>query len=70
MATNLLERSKYGKHQKVWGNQAAHGSASTDLAPAFSRIPLLELPRSGTVTGSRPDLQHEMRPTVFGAPPN
>ena len=35
-----------GKHQKVWGNQAAHGSASTDLAPAFSRIPPLELPRS------------------------
>ena len=34
------------KHQKVWGNQAAHSSASTDLAPAFSRIPLLELPRS------------------------
>ena len=30
----------------MWGNQAAHGSASTDLAPAFSRIPLLELPRS------------------------
>ena len=26
-----------GKHQKVWDNQAAHGSASTDLAPAFSR---------------------------------
>ena len=37
---------EYGKHQKVWGNQAAHGSASTDLAPAFSQIPLLELPRS------------------------
>ena len=35
-----------GKHQKVWGNQAAHGSTSTDLAPAFSRIPLLELLRS------------------------
>ncbi len=30
----------------MWGNQTAHGSASTDLAPAFSRIPLLELPRS------------------------
>ena len=37
---------RYGKHQKVWGNQAAHGSASTDPAPAFSRIPPLELPRS------------------------
>ena len=35
-----------GKHQKVWGNQAAHGSTSADLAPAFSRIPLLELLRS------------------------
>ena len=35
-----------GKHQKVWGNQAAHGSTSTDLAPAFSRISLLELLRS------------------------
>ena len=31
---------------KVWGKQAAHGSASTDLAPAFSRIPPLGLPRS------------------------
>ena len=29
----------------MWGNQAAHGSASTALAPAFSRIPPLELPR-------------------------
>ena len=38
--------SSNGKHQKVWGNQAAHSSASTDLPPAFSRIPLLELPHS------------------------
>ena len=42
----LNRTSHIGKHRKVWGNQAAHGSASTDLAPAFSRIPLLELPRS------------------------
>ena len=35
-----------GSAKKWGGNQAAQGSASTDLAPVFSRIPLLELPRS------------------------
>ena len=28
--------SVFGKCQKVWGNQAARGSASTDLSPVFS----------------------------------
>ena len=52
----------------MWDNQAAHDSASTDLAPAFSRILLLELPPQRTVKASRLDLQHEMCP-IFGALP-
>ena len=34
------------QNQKACGNEAAYGSASTDPAPVFRRIPLLKLPRS------------------------
>ena len=57
----------FGEHQKVWGIQVACGSVSAVLSPAFSPGYHCSNFPAAYRQGFASDLQHEMRPTVFGA---
>ena len=53
-------------NQAVWGNQAARFSFNRS-GPGLQPDTTARTSPQRTVKGSRPDLQHEMRPTVLGA---